>query len=166
MFFAITIIGFGLALAASSVQGIGLVDFLSGNWTKLDPSGGRGGSGGTGTADIPAGAGATPAQGNDPKGEFKGPNAALLRFITNNAKQNFNLSVSQICRPQNATYGSPTSLHKECRAVDLTGAVDDKVAFARWVKPIIDKVGGEVFCDQANMIAPGYQHADHVHVGA
>lgn len=97
-------------------------------------------------------------------GQFKGPHAALLFKLSQIAESKYHLKISQICRPASASYGSPTSLHKSCRAFDSVGAVADKVAFARYAKTVPGVA--EVFCDQAGMVAPGYDHSDHVHVGA
>lgn len=162
---ALALIVVGFTFVYSALKGLSLTEVLSGaTGDKLNPKGGvwRGGDFGGNNA----GEGATVTQGNDPKGKFKGPNAGLLRFLADNATQNFNLTITQICRPANASYGAPNSLHKECRAFDASGRTSDKVAYAKWARPIIAKVGGEVFCDQAGMVAPGYDHSDHVHTGA
>lgn len=156
---ALFIITAGFTLVYSALKGISVTDIFAGaTGIQLNP---RGGNERTGTVTGPAAADA--ASGADPKGTFKGPHAKTLRHITDVAEDRFNLRVSQICRPANAGYGSPTSLHKECRAVDLTGSVQDRVAHARWVKQNFP--AAEVFCDQAGMVAPGYDHSDHSHVG-
>jgi hypothetical protein len=164
---AIALIVAGFTLVYSALKGLSLTDVLSGaTGSVLDPAGGKGATGKVNVNPPDAGEGSTPASGGDPKGKFKGPHAGTLRMLADNATQNFNLTITQICRPASANYGSPTSLHKECRAFDAIGTTANKVAFARWAKPILDKIGGEVFCDQAGMIAPGYEHRSHVHAGA
>jgi hypothetical protein len=133
----------------------------------LNPKGGKGGSQPAGTGDVPSpfplGApfGEGPLSG---AGDFQGPNAARLEALRKTLITKFHLRVTQICRPASATYGAPNSKHKSCRAMDLSGSVSDRVAAARFCKGLgwVE----EVFCDQAGMVAPGYDHSDHLHVGA
>lgn len=160
---AILLITLGGWLIYSSLKGQSLVESLTGKGGDLlNPKGGK-------LLDMGGGEFSSPPISADTGGGtnkygFKGPNAANLASITNTAISKYNLKVSQVCRPQNANYGAANSLHKQCRAVDLTGAVGDKVAFARYAKSLswVD----EVFCDQAGMSVPGYEHLSHVHVGA
>jgi hypothetical protein len=156
-------------LIYSALKGQSLVESLTGKGgDSLDPAGGSMDITSTGTSyttpDDPTGSEAHPSSGTTSKRGFKGPNAALLESLANVAVNNYHLTISQICRPADATYGAPNSLHKSCRAFDSTGSVADRVAFAKYARsvPGVD----EVFCDQAGMIAPGYDHSDHVHVGA
>jgi hypothetical protein len=157
---AIATILVGYALTYQALTGESLVSLFSSQVRKLNPAGGRGGGGSSVTPSAPDDD--TPDYGQT--GQFRGPHAALLYQMSQVAQHTFHLRISQICRPKDATYGAPDSLHKQCRAFDATGNVTDRVAFARYVRgiPGID----EVFCDQAGMIAPGYDHSDHVHVGA
>lgn len=156
---AIAIIIVGFTMVYTALTGQSFAEALSGKGRKLDPKGGTGGSDSGGPVPGPDVTG-----GTDPKGQFKGPNAHLLRALADSAVKDYHLSISQICRPADATYGAPHSLHKECRAFDATGSVPDRVAFARYAKGVAGVA--EVFCDQAGMSAPGYEHTTHVHVGA
>lgn len=159
---AIALIVAGFVFVYSALKGLTLPEVLGGmTGVKLDARGGNARTGG-GTS-VTGAAAADAIAGADPEGVFKGPNAKLLRYVTDVGKKQYHLRVSQICRPQNASYGAPNSLHKECRAVDMVGAVSDRVAWARWIHssyPVL-----EVFCDQAGLSAPGYDHSDHAHAG-
>jgi hypothetical protein len=160
---AVALILAGFTLIYSALTGESLSDILSGkSLPRLNPAGGKGGGGDPGAGSQPRGPGGQGAP--DPQHEFKGPNAGNLRALAELAGSQYHLKISQICRPQNATYGAKDSLHKQCRAFDSVGSVADRVAFARYAKslPWVD----EVFCDQAGMVAPGFDHSDHVHVGA
>jgi hypothetical protein len=167
---AVALILAGFTLIYSALTGESLSDILSGKTLpRLNPAGGKGGSGGGQDGSVDPGAGSQPTgpggQGApDPQHEFKGPNAAKLRDLAVIAQQQFDLRISQICRPKNATYGAANSLHKQCRAFDSVGTVADRVAFARFAKGL--PWVSQVFCDQAGMVAPGFDHSDHVHVGA
>jgi hypothetical protein len=162
---AVALILSGFTLIYSALTGKALSEILSGDaLPRLNPAGGKGGGG---SADPDAGSQPRGPGGEgapDPQHEFKGPHAAQLRALADTATHQYHLRISQICRPQNANYGAPNSLHKSCRAFDSVGTVADRVAFARYAKslPWVD----EVFCDQAGFVAPGYDHSDHVHVGA
>jgi hypothetical protein len=162
---AVALILAGFTLIYSALTGESLADILSGkSLPRLNPAGGKGGgsSSDPGAGSQPRGPGGQGAP--DPQREFKGPHAGELRALATIAQTHYHLRISQICRPANATYGAKDSLHKQCRAFDSVGATADKVAFARYAKglPWVD----EVFCDQAGMVAPGFDHSDHVHVGA
>lgn len=160
---AVALILAGFTLIYSALTGKSLAEILSGeSLPRLNPAGGRGGGEVTAAGSQPRGPGGQGAP--DPQREFKGPHAGQLRDLTQVAETKYHLRVSQICRPANATYGATDSLHKQCRAVDLVGTVADRVAFARYAKTLswVD----EVFCDQAGMYAKGFDHSDHVHVGA
>lgn len=165
---AVGLLVLGLTLVYSAVKGLSITEVFKGETgNPLNPKGGTiaaltaGGS--PPTPDIAAVAGAptslTPASG---AGQFKGPNATKLEALRVVAVSKFHLTITQICRPQNANYGAPNSLHKQCRAFDSSGSVANKIAFARYAKA---QGAAEVFCDQAGMVAPGYDHSDHVHVG-
>lgn len=167
---AVGLLILGLTLIYSSIKGLSFTEIYAGQTgTTLNPRGGRGGSS---PADTSSDTSSSPFQLGAPfgigqitgAGQFKGPHANELEALRKTLISKFHLRVSQICRPVNATYGAPHSLHKECRAMDLTGSVSDRVAAARFCKtlPWVD----EVFCDQAGMVAPGYDHSDHLHVGA
>lgn len=165
---AVGLLVLGLTLVYSAIKGLSFVEVFEGKTgAVLNPKGGKGGTPPNDTTDtsspFPLGTpfGEGPLGGS---GQFKGPNAARLEALRKTLVTKFHLQVTEICRPANATYGAPESLHKSCRAMDLKGSVSDKVAAARFCKslPWVD----EVFCDQAGMIAPGYDHSDHLHVGA
>jgi hypothetical protein len=168
---AILALVMGGVLIYSSLKGISVASVLAGVATDpLDPAGkpSKQTSGSTlPVASSPngnaVGSGA-PLPAAKKNYGFKGPKAALLNSLAGIAETKYDLRITQTCRPANATYGSPTSLHKACRAFDAVGSTADKVAFARFARgvPGVD----EVFCDQAGMVAPGYSHGDHVHVGA
>lgn len=160
---AIVLLAVGGLMAYSAIRGVSIADAWKGLGRGINPAGPEPPEY-TGP-DTPGAAGDT--KGDSPggaKGEFKGPNAALLEALRKTAVERFNLTVSQICRPQDANYGAPNSLHKQCRAMDLTGTVANRIAFARYAKGVSGVQ--EVFCDQAGMVAPGYDHSDHVHVDA
>lgn len=161
---AVALIIAGFTLVYSALTGKSLAEIVSGDaLPHLNPAGGKGGGGSDpGAGSQPTGPGGQGAP--DPKHEFKGPHAAQLRALAELAGTHYHLRISQICRPQNATYGAPDSLHKQCRAFDSVGTVADRVAFARYAKGL--PWVSQVFCDQAGMVAPGYDHSDHVHVGA
>lgn len=170
---ALGLLVLGLTLVYSAIKGLTIAEVFQGaTGDPLNPKGGVAkkfsGSPSTGNEPEPDATGSSGGpfgsgslSGN---GQFKGPNAEKLEALRKIAVSKYNLRVSQICRPANATYGAANSLHKSCRAMDLTGSVADKVAFARYAKSLswVD----EVFCDQAGMVAPGFAHGDHVHVGA
>lgn len=165
---AVGLLVLGLTLIYSAIKGLSFTDIYAGQTgTVLNPKGGRGGSSSSTTTDtsspFPLGAPFGIGQITG-AGQFKGPHANELEALRKTLISKFHLRVTQICRPTNATYGAPHSLHKECRAMDLTGTVSDRVAAARFCKglPWVQ----EVFCDQAGMTAPGYDHSDHVHIGA
>lgn len=164
---AILLITAGIVYAGSALKGVGITEFLSGATRPLSPKGGRGGS-----TPAPPDPATTPGLSNNPPvtegGQFRGPNAVWLNTMRRVAEERFHLRVTQICRPQNATYGAPNSLHKSCRAGDYDGSVANRVAFARYAKADAQRQGidAEVFCDQAGMVAPGYEHTTHTHVGA
>jgi hypothetical protein len=165
---AVGLLVLGLTLVYSAVKGLSITEVFQGQTgNPLNPKGGTisdlaGISESNSLTDLASGptdAGLTGATGS-----FKGPNAARLESLRKIATSKYNLHISQICRPQNATYGAPNSLHKSCRAFDATGSVTNRVAFARYAKSL--PWVAEVFCDQAGMVAPGYDHSDHTHVGA
>lgn len=166
---AIALLVIGYALVYSALKGLSLTEVFSGEkGDVLDPKGGntRTFADGIGGGDFPIGGAAgntDPGSSVDPKGQFKGPNAATLRYVATAARDRFHLTIGQVCRPKNATYGAPNSLHKECRAMDVLGSVSNRIAFARWAKQTFP--AAEVFCDQAGMIAPGYEHTSHAHFG-
>ena len=165
---AVGLLTLGFILIVSAVKGVSIVQVFRGELgDPLDPKGGKADIGGAATAlTAPSDNQGTLSnlKVTGASGSFKGPNAARLEALRKVAVSKYDLKVTQICRPANATYGSPTSLHKQCRAMDLSGKVSDMVAFARYAKTL-DWVD-EVYCDQAGMVAPGYDHSDHVHVGA
>jgi hypothetical protein len=157
----------GLTLVYSAVKGLSMVEIFRGETgNPLNPKGGTIGdlptrpvtSADSNIVDIAKG------KSNLNIGSFKGPQAANLYALSRVAVNKYHLRITQICRPQNATYGAPNSLHKQCRAFDSTGSIADRVAFARYAKSL--SWVQEVFCDQAGMMAPGYDHSDHVHVGS
>lgn len=158
----------GFTLVYSALKGVSLTEMFAGVvGDPLNPKGiGRsgGGGGGTATADPTAGDGGATPTGDT--GSFKGAHAADLRAIEKVAHERFHLSTSNICRSaahNAAVGGSPTSDHLKCAAMDETGSVANRVAFARWAKAHYPQA--QVFCDQAGMFAPGYDHSDHTHVG-
>lgn len=167
---AVGLVMLGLTLIYAAVKGLSFTEIYAGQTgTALNPKGGKGGSSSAdGAVDISS----SPFQLGAPfgigqitgAGQFKGPHANELEALRKTLISKFHLRVSQICRPANATYGAPNSLHKQCRAMDLTGSVADRVAAARFCKNL--PWVSEVFCDQAGMVAPGYDHSDHLHVGA
>lgn len=159
---AFVLITAGVTLVYSAIRNVSLIDLLAGR--EGTPIGDQKPPAFTDAGGAP-GSGATVASGNDPKGQFKGPNAAVLRALADAATEQFNLRISQVCRPQNASYGAPNSLHKSCRAFDSVGKLSDRIAFARYAAGFKGRGISEVFCDQAGMVAPGYDHSDHVHVG-
>lgn len=160
MFVAAAFLTLGLALIAAAVKGVSMVDLFAGKSAPekgpyspptTGPSTGNEGAPSTGT-------GAT---------QFKGPHAASLQGALNTAIGTFHLHLTSGCRSaaENAAAGgSPTSWHVQCRAFDVGGAASDMMAFARWAHALswVD----EVFYDPAGWSAPGYDHSDHVHVGA
>lgn len=167
---AVGLLVLGLTLVYSAVKGLSFVEVFEGKTgVPLNPKGGRGGTlpqsdiSDDSASPFPLGQPFTEGSLSGP-GQFKGPNAERLEALRKTLTTKFHLHVSQICRPANASYGAPNSLHKSCRAMDLTGSVSDRVAAARFCKglPWVQ----EVFCDQAGLIAPGYDHSDHLHVGA
>lgn len=167
---AIGLLVLGLTLVYSAIKGLSIADVFKGETgNPLNPKGGTpAASSTTGSTTVtPSTAGLGGPFGNGSltsSGSFKGPNAVKLEALRKVAVSRYKLKVSQICRPANATYGAANSLHKACRAMDLTGSTADKVAFARFAKS--QSWVAEVFCDQAGMVAPGFDHSDHVHVGA
>lgn len=175
---AIGLLTIGGILIAASLKGLSLPELLAGaTGNILDPKGGSttaatdaaAAGNATPTDPTPTGSptGSTPLPGGD-TGGYKGPRAAWLKAMETIAVKQFHLTPGQLCRPANATYGAPNSLHKSCRARDYGGSVANRVAFARFAKARAqtDGVDAEVFCDQAGMVAPGYDHSDHVHLGA
>lgn len=157
MIAAVALITIGFALVAAAVKGVSLADLFAGKSApETEPSG-----------DTPVSERASGAD-TDPQGQFKGPNAALLRSLYNAAKNRFHLTPGSTCRSpeENARVGgSSTSLHLQCRAFDSTGSPADMAAFAKYAltfKPAVD----EVFYDPLGLTAPGFDHSDHVHVGA
>lgn len=168
---AVGLLVLGLTLVYASVKGFTLQQVFQGETgNPLNPKGGTIGDIAKGattplTGDL-AGVASGPASlsTSGVTGSFKGPHAAELEALRKVATSHYHLVITQICRPQNATYGAPNSLHKQCRAFDATGTVANRIAFARYAKSL--SWVAEVFCDQAGMMAPGYDHSDHVHVGA
>jgi hypothetical protein len=160
---AFAVITLGSLFVYSALKGIGITDIFAGSTgKKLDPAGGvvtEGADSPPRISDAFPGTG-----GTDPKGQFKGPHAGLLRQLADDATGRFHLRITQICRPKSATYGSATSLHKECRAFDASGKPADMLAYARYAVTVsgVD----EVFYDPAGLSAPGFAHTDHVHTGA
>lgn len=156
---ALFLIVAGFTLIYSALKGLSLPEIFAGNFgDKLDAKGG-----GVTTAPPTGIAAMDAASGADPEGRFKGPNAKTLSYIDSVLIDRFNLTRGQVCRPKDATYGAPKSLHKECRAGDYLGSVANRVAAARWAKENFP--AAEVFCDQAGMVAPGYEHTSHLHIG-
>lgn len=155
---AIAILLAGFTLVYSALKGLSLSEMMSGETgSDIDAKGGN-------KVTVPLSPlGPTETKGG-PTGVFKGPNAALLQRLSKAAVNDFNLRITDTCRPKNAGYGSPTSLHKQCRALDAAGKPADMMAFAKYAKgtPGVS----EVFYDPAGYVAPGYPHGDHVHVGA
>lgn len=178
MAIAIVFIAVGGVLVASALSGQSIADVFA-NFTGVPegrsfdlPASGAG-TGGDFPAD-PAAAGNVPNVDTNlstiTHHGLKGPNAAKLEALANVAEQRFHLSVGSVCRSaahNAAVGGSDTSFHLQCRAFDSTGTVANRVAFARYAQAALSGVSGaEVFCDQAGMVAPGFDHSDHVHVGA
>lgn len=180
--FAILLIAAGGVMIYSALKGISIADAFNGvTGAALDPSGGNltpaapVAPADPATPDDPAAPGPTttepdPGSGTITRHGLKGPNAAKLEALANVAERDFSLTVGSVCRSaahNAAVGGSKTSFHLQCRAFDSTGSVTKRVAFARFAKAQLAGVSGaEVFCDQAGMIAPGFDHSDHVHVGA
>lgn len=160
MFVAAGLLTLGLALIAAAVKGVSLVDLFAGKSAPPpQPSGSS-----SPTVGASSASGAT---GADPKGQFKGPHAALLRSLADASVNKFHLHIGSACRSpaeNSAVGGSPTSLHMQCRAFDSSGSANDMAAFARYAHntPGVD----EVFYDPLGWSAPGFDHSDHVHVGA
>src|SRR4051812_43844969 len=94
----------GYALVYQALTGESLVSLFSSQGNKLDPAGGYGEGGGSGTPNAPI---AGPDDPRGPTGQFKGPHAALLERLRKTAVERFHLRITQICRPANATYGAP-----------------------------------------------------------
>lgn len=164
----IFVITAGFTLVYSALKGIGLTEIFAGvTGDALNPKGvsrSAGGGGGADTADAGTATGGATATGD--VGSFKGAHAADLRAIEKVAHSNFHLTTTNTCRTpaENARVGgSPTSDHVKCAAMDEAGSVQNRVAFARWAKKNYPQA--QVFCDQAGMFAPGYDHSDHTHVG-
>jgi hypothetical protein len=160
-------------MVASALTGQSIADVFRNFTGGLNPAGGRGGNAGANIPVQPGAAGAIPGLGSTPTGKlagYKGPNATTLEQLHAVATTKFHLSLTNLCRSaahNAAVGGSKTSFHLQCRAGDYVGSVADRVAFARYAKPILDGIpGGEVFCDQAGMVAPGFDHSDHTHIGA
>lgn len=154
MFVAAGLLTLGLALIAAAVKGVSLVDLFAGKSAPPPQS-------------PTAGASSTGGTGADPQGQFKGPNAALLRSLASTAVNKFHLHIGSTCRSpeENAAVGgAPHSDHLACRAFDSSGAANDMAAFARYAHdtPGVTKV----FYDPLGWSAPGYDHSDHVHVSA
>lgn len=181
MAIAIVFIAVGGVMIASALTGQSISDVFSQFTGGLNPAGGRGGGpfapvGG----DVPAdalpldpttGAPAPPITLKPgARAGYKGPNAAKLEALHLVATQRFHLHITNLCRSaahNKAVGGSATSFHLQCRAGDYVGSVTDRVAFARYAKTALSGVAGaEVFCDQAGMVAPGFDHSDHTHIGA
>lgn len=161
---AIAILTLGIILVYSALKGIGITDILAGATGKtLDPQGGRGGSfPGVVSGGVDAVADAVTGE----KGEYKGPNAATLMALEREAVTNYDLKITDRCRPQNAAYGAKNSRHKQCRAFDASGSAEDMRAFAIRAKEVVSKLGGRVYYDPLGWVAPGFSHGDHVHVDA
>ncbi|HVI79880.1 MAG TPA: D-Ala-D-Ala carboxypeptidase family metallohydrolase [Candidatus Acidoferrum sp.] len=161
MIVAVGLLTLGLALIAAAVKGVSLVDLFAGKaGSPFTPVSG----GGTATTSTDTTNGTSPQVGST---KFKGPHAANLQGALNTAEGTFHLHLASGCRSpaENAAVGgSPTSLHVQCRAFDAAGKATDMMAFARWAHALnwVD----EVFYDPAGWSAPGYDHSDHVHVGA
>lgn len=160
---ALVLITLGSMFVYSAVTDVSLVDMFTGATAGIKRFSPSNAIPETAVGEPPAGAPSNlPGLGGV---RFKGPYAAQLEALAQKAVTDYDLTIVQICRPIDAGYGAPNSLHKQCRAFDAIGKTADKVAFARYVKasePWVD----EVFCDQAGMIAPGYEHTTHMHVGA
>lgn len=179
MAFAILFIAAGGVMVASALTGQSIADTFRNFTGGLNPAGGRGGTFDSVGGDVPAdalpldptaGAPDTPVTIGGKRAGYKGPNAAKLEALHAVATQRYHLSLTNLCRSpaRNAAVGgSPTSFHLQCRAGDYVGSVNNRVAFARYAKTGLAGVpGAEVFCDQAGMVAPGFDHSDHTHVGA
>jgi Peptidase M15 len=173
---AIVLVAIGGVMVASALTGQSIADTFRNFTGGLNPAGGRGGNTGN-ASDVSTSpdtlGGAIPGLGATPTGKlagYKGPNATVLEQLHSVATGKFHLRLTNLCRSaahNAAVGGSKTSFHLQCRAGDYVGTVADRVAFARYAKPILDRIpGGEVFCDQAGMVAPGFDHSDHTHIGA
>jgi Peptidase M15 len=179
---AIILIAIGGLMVASALSDQSIADVFA-NFTGV-PTDKRGGDVEKGSGPF-SGVGGEPPAGtlpldpNNPlppatlggKGAgYKGPNAAILESLHKVATGRFHLSLTNLCRSaahNAAVGGSRTSFHLQCRAGDYDGTVANRVAFARYAKSALSGVpGGEVFCDQAGMVAPGFDHSTHVHIGA
>lgn len=155
---SLTFIAVGSVLMYSAFKGVGIVEAFSGKpLPKVTPVPGPD----TQTRSRDAGT-TTGTTGTSHSDEFKGTHADQLARLAWVAENTFHLTITQINRPMDATYGAPNSNHKYGRAFDATGTVADRIGFARFAK---SAGADEVFCDQAGMVAPGYDHSDHVHVG-
>ncbi len=172
---AIILIAVGGVMVASALTGQSIADTFRDFTGGLNPAGGRGGGpfaavGG----DVPDTA--APLDPNTPlsgkHAGYKGPHADVLEQLHQAATGHFGLHLTNLCRSLQANTeagGSPTSFHLSCRAGDYDGGspVASRVAFAKYAKGVLSGIpGAEVFCDQAGMVAPGFDHSDHVHIGA
>lgn len=158
---ALGLITAGGVMVYTAFKGIGVVDVFAGDIPKA------GAFIGTPDARDANKRNAPTPPANTGTGIFRGPHALELEALRVVAVQRFHLTANNVCRSaeeNRAAGGSPTSLHLACRAADYTGKPTDMMAFARFAHalPWID----EVFYDPAGYTAPGYDHSDHVHVGA
>lgn len=168
---AIALIAVGFMMLVSAFKGISILDVLRGEeGDKLDPKGGAPAGVGLNTGGLPGG---LPVPGGAASGtSFKGPKADLLAHLATVARNNFHLTITDVCRSPDAGYGSSTSLHHSCRAFDASGAAADMTAFFDYVEQNHRNQVQELFYDPRGAIKRGFTipaiggHDDHVHVGA
>lgn len=151
----------GIVLVASALKGKSVADLLnSGLGSPFDPS-----AGGNAVAQkqVSSSSGSTR--------NYTGQNAQILELLDEVARNQFDLSVSR-CRSSshNSTVGGATaSNHLEnadgkCRAFDASGSANNMKAYALYVQANYPQL--ELFYDPIGLIAPGFDHSDHVHTGS
>lgn len=170
MFAAVALITLGMVLIWSAVKGLGITDLFTGAaGDPLDPKGG-----GQAGSTVPGADPEHPPLTSPSDIPYTGNNAILLWNLEQTGRERFHLTVSSRCRTtaeNQGAGGAERSNHLcvdvdgkcRCRACDMTGTVANRVAFARYAKA---QGCPEVFCDQAGMSDPNFDHSDHVHIGS
>lgn len=154
----------GIVLAASALKGKSVSDLLnSGLGSPFSPN--AGGSNGTaGKQQL-----ATYSGGGSQ--HYAGQNAVILETLDETAREQFGLSVSR-CRSSvhNAAVGGAAQSNHladadgKCRAFDASGNANSMKAYALYVKANYPQL--ELFYDPIGLVAPGFDHSDHVHTGS